>query len=216
MTDSAKPARRYRSVVRAEQASTTRRRVIDAATRLFLDGGFAATTLSRVAEAANVSAETIYATFGSKRALLEAVIDATIMGPDLPVPLEQQTAWHAIARHPTARERLRAYVAFSCGVLARTSAIHSVIRGAADSEPFAVALRHRLLRERLASNANRLRLYLGDALRPGLTFDQAAERYCALSSPELHHLLTVELGWSLQDHADWLATLVEQELLGDA
>ena len=84
------------------------------------------------------------------------------------------------------------------------------------SEPFAVELRGRLLRERLASNTNRLRLYTGDELRPGLTLERAAERYCALTSPELHHLLTVELGWSLQEYENWLATLVEKELLGDA
>ena len=216
MNDSPKPARRYRSAVRAEQAQSTKRRVIDAAKRLFLEQGYAGTTLSSVAETAGVAVETIYATFGSKRALLEGVIDATIMGPELPVPLEQQSAWDAIGAHLTARERLRAYVTFSCGVLARTSPIHTVIRGAADSEPFAVELRRRLLRERLASNTKRLDLYVGDQLRSDLTLDRAAERYCALTSPELHHLMTVELGWSHQAYEDWLATLIEQELLGDA
>jgi AcrR family transcriptional regulator len=207
--------RRYHSVLRAEQAGETRRRVVDAAARLFVERGYAGTSVAAVAQVAGVSVETVYATFGGKRGLLEGVIDATIMGPHAAVPLEQQqAAWNAIARHPTARARLRAYVAFSCAVLARTSLIHHVIRGAADGEPFAVELRARLLRERLASNTKHLGDYVGGELRPGLTLRDAAERYCALTSPEMHHLLTADLGWSLSAHEAWVAAGAEQDLLG--
>jgi hypothetical protein len=119
-------------------------------------------------------------------------------------------AWDEIERLSGARARLRAYVRFNCGVLARTN----VIRGASDGEPFAMELRARLLRERLESNTRRLGQYVGGALRPGLTLEAAAERYCALSSPEMHYMMTVELGWSSQAHEDWLASLAETELLG--
>jgi AcrR family transcriptional regulator len=214
MSDSVKRARRYRSVVRAEQAERTRQRIVDAARRLFSGRGYAGTTLTAVAEAAEVSQETIYATYGSKRGLLEGVIEATIRGSEPSVPLEEQPAWDEIERLPGARERLRAYVRFSCRVLARTSPIHKVIRGASDGEPFAAELHARLLRERLESNTKRLRQYLGEALRPGVALEVAAERYCALSSPEMHHLLTVELGWSQQAYEEWLASLADTELLG--
>ena len=215
MSPTRKPrTRRYSSPARTEQAESTRRKVIDAATQLFLERGFARATVSAVASVARVSAETIYATFENKRRLLEAVIDATIIGPTTSVPLEEQSEWDDIARQPTARARLRAYVAFSCGVLSRTSPIHHVIRAAADSEPFAVALGDRLLRERLASNVKHLRDYLGDELREGFPLRRAAERYCALSSPEMHHLLTVKLGWSRRMHQEWLGDMAERELLG--
>jgi AcrR family transcriptional regulator len=214
MSDSVKHSRRYRSVVRAEQAARTRRRIIDTARRLFSERGYAATVLGAVAEAAEVSQETIYATFGSKRGLLEGVIEATIRGPGASVPLEEQPGWGEIEQLPTPRERLRAYVRFSCDVLARTSPIHKIIRGASDGEPFAVELRARLLRERLESNTKRIRQYVGEALRPGVPLEVAAERYCALSSPEMHHLMTVELGWSQQAYEEWLAALAEAELLG--
>src|SRR3954452_24127118 len=104
MNDAPKPARQYRSAVRAEQARSTKRLIIEAAKHHFLERGFAGTTLSSVAETAGVATETIYATFGSKRALLEALIDATIIGPGMLVPLEQQSAWDVIAALPTARE----------------------------------------------------------------------------------------------------------------
>lgn len=210
-----RPSRRYHSEVRKEKANQTRIRVLDAAAMLFRKSGYSGTAITAVAEAAGVSAETIYASFAGKRGLLEGVIDATIVGPQSSVPLEEQReAWDAIARHPTARLRLRAYVTFSCGILARTSPIHHIIRGAADGEPFAVELRSRLLKERLESNATHLRDYIGSELRAGLTLREAAERYCALTSPELQHLLTVDLRWSLRAYERWVAALAEQDLLG--
>ncbi|MCC6317386.1 MAG: helix-turn-helix transcriptional regulator [Gemmatimonadaceae bacterium] len=181
--------------------------------RLFIERGFAATTITLVAAAASVSPETIYATCDGKRGLLEGVVDTAIAG-GVEAPLELQPVWGAIRQHRSARERLRAYVALTCRVLARTSAIHHVIRGAADSEVFAADLSARLLRERLASNTTHLRDYIGDELRVGLTWREAAERYCAISSPEVHHLLTTGLGWSRRAHEAWLWGLAEQDLIG--
>ena len=45
-----------------------------------------------------------------------------------------------------------------------------------------------------------------DTPRPG-------ERFCALASPELYHLLTVELSWTAEHHQQWLTQLVRSELL---
>lgn len=205
--------RSYSSAVRDQQARETRDRVISVALQLFLAQGFARTTVNAVAHAATVSPELIYTTLGGKRGLLEAVIDVTIMGPGAPIPLEEQLDWDRIGQLPSARERLRAYVEFSCGVLERTSPVHAMIRGAADGEPFADELSARLLAERLASNTKHIRDYVGDALRDGLTLRRAAERYCTLTSPEMHHLSTVKLGWSHRAFRDWIADVVEQELL---
>ena len=36
----------------------------------------------------------------------------------------------------------------------------------------------------------------------------------ALTSPEIHHLLTSDLAWTPAAHEVWLATLAERELLG--
>jgi hypothetical protein len=104
-------------------------------------------------------------------------------------------------------------VGFSCEILARTGPIHVVIRGAADKEPFAAELGSRLLRERLASQVERVRICLGEDLRSGLSVDEAGQRYCALTSPELYHLLTVELGWTVEQHRRWLSELLAVELL---
>jgi AcrR family transcriptional regulator len=209
------PRRRYHSPLRAEQAEQTRRRILEAALRLFVERGYAATTVAAVAAEAGVSPETIYLTLGGKRGLLEGVIATAIAGEG--DPEEREDAWWAdVARLPDPRERLERMVEHSCTVLARTCATHSVIRGAADKEAFAAALGKRLLSDRLTAQTERIGRYLGDELRQGLSISEAGQRYCALASPELYYLLTVELGWTAEQHRGWLTLLLETELLGDS
>jgi AcrR family transcriptional regulator len=207
-----KTARRYHSPLRADQARATRRRVLEAASRLFEERGYSGTPVTAVADLAGVSPETVYAAFGGKRGLLEAVIGAAIAGGDEVVP---ENAWRAeVAELPDARDRLRAMVEHSCAILARTRPAHTVIRGAADKEPFAAELGRRLLRERLAVQTERIRDCLRGRLRPGLSFGEAGQRYCALASPELYNVVTVEFGWTAEQHRAWLVDLLERELLG--
>ena len=108
-----------------------------------------------------------------------------------------------------AAERLERMVGYSCAILARTRPIHAVIRGAADKEAFAAALGHRLFHDRLAEQTERVRRYLAEDLRAGLSVDEAGQRYCVLASPELYHLLTAELGWTPEEHRTWLTELLD-------
>ena len=61
MESSASP-RAYRSALRTRQAQETRERVIETAGALFSQQGYQATTISAIARAADVSAETVKAT----------------------------------------------------------------------------------------------------------------------------------------------------------
>ena len=214
MVSSVNPGtRRYRSSLRQQQAQLTRSAVFAAAQRLFLERGFGATTVAAVAAEAGVSTETIYATLGGKSGLLRGVIETTILGPDS-TPLMDQVPWARIDAVENPHERLATLVAFVCDVLERTSPVHAVIRGAADSEQFAVELRKRLLDRRLEDIRSNLRRTLPAGVRPQLRWDQATERFAALASPEMHHLLTVELGWRPVQYRNWLTAIVDTDLLG--
>ena len=79
--------------------------------------------------------------------------------------------------------------------------------------PFAAELFADMLSLRLETQSRNLRTYLGSGLRDGLTPDEAAERYSALLSPELHHLLTVDRGWSQDRYEAWVAELLVRDLL---
>ena len=74
MSGDVKRKRPYRSERRREQAEQTRGRILDAAAELFVAGGFAGTSVAAIAGRAGVSAETVYQAFGSKPALLDALV----------------------------------------------------------------------------------------------------------------------------------------------
>ncbi len=85
-----KPKRRYDSPRRAEQARQTRAAVVEAARRLFLRDGFAATTIAAIAAQAQVSVETIYKAFGGKPGLVRAICTTALTGEG-PVPAEMRS-----------------------------------------------------------------------------------------------------------------------------
>ncbi|SDW50041.1 transcriptional regulator, TetR family [Pseudomonas syringae] len=59
---------------RADQAGEVERRIIDAATAIFLEHGFGRATLDHVAERAHVGKTTLYSRYATKEALFEAAV----------------------------------------------------------------------------------------------------------------------------------------------
>lgn len=215
--------RGYHSPLRAEQADETRRRVLAAARELFLDRGYAGTTVVAVAEASGVSPDTIYASLGGKRGLLVGVHALALNDArDAARPAhgggqadggQDLGAQDEDVQPVSPRDRLRRLVHLSCGTLSRTSPIHAVLRGAADGHPFASELHQEMTRWRLAIQSANLRASLGPSLRDGLDPEEAAERYSALLSPELYQLLTVERQWDAHRFELWVGDLLERDLL---
>ncbi|ROO87093.1 TetR family transcriptional regulator [Actinocorallia herbida] len=58
-------------------ARQKRKAILEAATRLFLDSGYARTSLAKVAEAAEVSKATLFKQFPTKAALFDAIVTAS-------------------------------------------------------------------------------------------------------------------------------------------
>ena len=75
MSETVNAAKRTR---RAEKAQQTHRRIVEAATRLFLERGYVPTTIEAIADAADVAVETVYARFRTKANLMVAVKDAAV------------------------------------------------------------------------------------------------------------------------------------------
>src|SRR5262249_48744247 len=65
--------RPYHSPLRRAQAEETRNRILDAALRLFSGQGYAATTIAAIAAEAGVVPETVYATFRTKRGIIDGL-----------------------------------------------------------------------------------------------------------------------------------------------
>src|SRR4051812_27461813 len=110
MSGDVKRKRPYRSERRREQAEQTRTRILDAAGELFVDGGFAGTSVAAIAGRAGVSAETVYQAFGSKPALLDALVRrAARLGDEAPIP--EQAGPQAIAAESDQRTQLQLFAA---------------------------------------------------------------------------------------------------------
>jgi AcrR family transcriptional regulator len=194
--------RPYRSKLRREQAEQTRQRVLDAARDLFVERGYDTTSIAVVAELAGVSPETVYARFGSKRALLGELVRQAVRGDDSrPVP--EQDAPRAIAAETDQRTQLRLFAADISFRLERAAPLAAVVAGAARSEPELAVLFERLHENRLSNLAT-----LVDAVAANgplrLPRDEALETVWALTSPELHQLLVRVRGWTRERYCDWL------------
>ena len=128
---------------RASRAQETRRRIIDAGLRLFLEKGYATTTVQAIAQAAGVAPATIYQSFGTKQAVLESALDATIAGDDTPLAVLDRVWVQRARREKDQRRQLRLIVKGASQIAARTASLKEVMRDAAATD---VAARE-LLRE---------------------------------------------------------------------
>jgi AcrR family transcriptional regulator len=109
MAPEVKPPRRYDSSRRQAQARLTRRSILTAAQDLFLERGYAGTTVAEVAEAAEVSIETVYKAFRNKSGLVKGLFDVAIVGDDQPIPMLQREGVAKMREEPDPRQKLLMY-----------------------------------------------------------------------------------------------------------
>ena len=209
-----KARRTYDSSLRKQQASQTRMRILDAAQRLFADKGYPATTVEAVATEAGVAVDTVYATFVSKRGVLQALLNVRVGGDEAELDLLARAGPQAVQREPDQRAQLAAFVADVSSIVERARPVDDIIRGAAavDADIAAFrrdneAYRYRNMRQLVAWLAAK------GPLRNGLTEDDAAAIVWAMTSPEVHGLLRVARGWSPERYTAWLRESLDRILL---
>ena len=200
---------------REERARQRRERVVDAASRLFGERGYVATTIEAIAREAAVAPATVYQAFGTKQAILARILDVTIAGDADPAALLDRDWVRQAARHPDPRRRLALVVRHTSQVAARTAPVKEVMRDAAAADP---AVRQLLLeddRRRYLTQQALVDLIIGaGSLRPGGDRDQAAATFFALVNSHGYQLLATQLGWSPDDWQRWLTGVLDRELFG--
>lgn len=197
--------RRYNSSRRQEQARETRRKIILAARDLFFENGYTGSSIENIASAAGVAIETVYAAFGNKRSILTALVDESITGDDLPVPLLARPNIEEVRNITDQRQVLGKFSQDIYHIMQRMSPIFELLRATAKIEPEIEQYLDGLLKQRLQG----MLFLMDNLLRIGpLRDDQdphrAAETVWAISSAEVFHLLTVDLGWSRDQYVRWL------------
>ncbi len=190
--------RRYHSPLREERARQTRAAVLDAADRLFTSQGWAATGMRDIAREAGTATETLYSYFPSKTALLQAVIDFSVRGDDVPLALAERPEFAAMAEG-TRAERIAAAARLVADIQVRTLGLAKVLREAAyGDETIAEMLDATRERQRRDVAAG-----VGLMLRREAT-DREIDSVWALVSIELYILLVEVRGWSTGEYESWL------------
>lgn len=194
-------------------AEETQRVIVEAASRLFLEHGYHATSIGRIASEAGVAVQTIYNAVGSKRDLLSRVLDIAAAGERSPVPVQQFMREQA-EREPDPRRMIAQLIEFWRGALPRTAPVFRIIREAAAADPEIAVLERGRAAQRLHNYRQAAQLLADrNALRPEMTIDGAAAAIFAIGHPETYRALVLDGDWDDDAWANWLQATLEATLL---
>lgn len=206
-TEPGSAAPRYHSPLRRQRMLETRARIAEAARDLFVSNGFAGTTVGQIARRAGVSVQTIYSTFGSKGAIVSALLtqfEASADATDWRTQIQQSSDPVVI---------LTLFARWTRVFFASSKETIAAAQGAA-TDPAMVELRAEGDRHRrnalveLVSHIERLA-----GLPDWLTHQRAVDRAWMLSGVEMYLAATGGCGWSDADYETWLADTLQQQLL---
>jgi AcrR family transcriptional regulator len=215
MAKPVKHTRRYESPHRREQATATRRQILDSAQRLFEQQGYAATTMAAIAAEAGVALKTVYVAFETKSGVLRALWHMLLRGADDDVAVQDRDWYREVLAEPDPERRLRLNARNSRAVKERAGGLMEVIRTAAPLDPDIAALWSRIQSDFYA-NQRAIVEGLADqrALRPGLDVARAADILWTLNHPDVWQLFTRSRGWAPDDYERWFGDTACAQLLG--
>ncbi|TCM35269.1 TetR/AcrR family transcriptional regulator [Kribbella sp. VKM Ac-2568] len=207
-------ARADQATSRADKARANRRRMRAAALALFTDRGYASTSMQAVADEAGVAVQTLYFTFGTKRALLSEILDIAVAGDEEPVPTLERPRVLAAIDDPDRERQLREQARIAREIYQRVAPVLQVVANAASADPELAELwetnntQRADVMERLISA-----LVAKGPLRDGLDTAMAIDIALALQSPEMYQYLTKRRGWSPSRWEQWTADALITQLL---
>jgi AcrR family transcriptional regulator len=206
--------RRYTSARRQAQAAETRREIVAAAGKLFAELGYTKTTIEDIAQAAGIAVQTVYASFGSKRAILTRLVQVSVGGDEAALPILERPEPQAVRREPDHRRQLQLFAHGISEIMARMGSIFEIMRMAAKTEPEIADLLQQLLNERLQNMIQFAAWVAANGpLRNNLDVARAGETVWLLTSAEVYNLLTVDRGWPRERYVQWLSDTLSTLLL---
>ena len=215
MSENATPRRRYDSSKRRERAVQTRRRIIDAAARVFVERGYTGATIPLIAREAHVAVETVYRSTSGKAGLLREAIQASLAGgaERAELPVERRPGIQRVIDETDPRRQLRAYAATQPGVWSRVGPLLRVLDEAAGDPELAV-LRADLAEQRLHGLTGFATLLAErGALKADLTIDKARDLIWTLCAQANYDALVTTRQWSHTEYREWLSDTLAAALL---
>jgi TetR/AcrR family transcriptional regulator, regulator of autoinduction and epiphytic fitness len=209
--------RRYESARRQEQARQTRRAILQAAGRLFVDPGYAATPLTAVAAEAGVAVQTLYAVFGSKRQLLSELVDVTIAGDDAPVALPDRPFVADVRAIAGARGKLGRFAEHLAATHARQAQVMLALIGAATASPDVAAV----VRKNDEDRRTGMAMFAADLaatgeVRDDVTRDEVVDVLWLAQDVRNYDWLVRRRGWDPERYQAWYVDTVAGVILRPA
>ena len=197
--------RRYDASGRRAAAEATRERICAAAERLFLRDGYARTSIRAVAREARVAEATVYLTFSTKSALLNATI-LRATGAEEGKPLRA-----IIAARP--QDMLSRLANAHAAAMSRAAPLIALGESATLMDADLRPLRDRAHANlRAAYDAIAQRLADAKLLQPDVTADDAADTLYAICN-ETTYLRFTHDGRKPKQYAAWLTATLKARLL---
>lgn len=213
MAESSK--RSYDATKRRERAEAerraTRRRVVAAAQRLFVEQGYIATTMADIASAAGVAMQSVYKAGKSKPELLQRVVDVIVAGDDEHVLLTDRPNFAAISAEPEAARQVEMVAALIASTQERSASVQVALREAAAVDETVA----RYLDAELARRHETIGAIVGLIAEDRLRFsrEESADTVWAIGSSEVFLLLRKRRGWEAERYLRWLTRTLTEQLL---
>jgi AcrR family transcriptional regulator len=169
-----------------------------------------------IAQESDVSLETVYASVGTKPALMRHLVEIALSGSDEPIPALERASTTEIRAEPDPRRKLVMFAKVVRELNQRVAPLWVVLKEAAASDDELRAMAEQLERRR----AGHMRVFVAEgleatgALRAGLSVETAADVIWATNSPELFLLMVRDRGWDPEFFEEWLADTWTRLLVG--
>jgi AcrR family transcriptional regulator len=199
---------------RQARTRRTRAAVVDAARTLFLERGYAGTTIEAISDLSDTPQATVYRLFSSKLGILKAVLDVSIVGDHEAVAMADRPPVRALLSDGDPRNQVAGFAALLHDVMTRSAPVYRILADAARSDEGAASLLAEMARQRQEGQRGIARsLARSRALRPGVRERDASDIIHALASPEVYGLLVLDRGWSGERYEKWLGGILIDQLL---
>lgn len=207
MAPKVKPRRSYNPTLRQEQAQLTRSRILDAARRLLLNGSYSQVTIEDIAREAKVAHQTVYAIFGTKLGLAQAMVDAG--WPHIDEALKLMDVARA-STEPGAW--IRTMASLHRRIFEPCADLDRFIRESGDPDLLARA------RQNEQRRLDRVRelipiLERSGRLRPSISVDEAVAVAWTMFGPDYYVQLVFERGWSPDRYEEWITNALTDLIL---
>lgn len=215
-TAAQKPTKRvYDGSGRQRDAERRRRRMVEAATELFREQGYGATSIEQIAAQAEVAPQTVQAAFGSKPGVLRRVVDVAVGGDDQDVKVRDRPQAVRIASEPDPLQKVMAAAEWAHEVHQRSAWVLRLVASVAGTDPALAALDEDLRRQWRA-DAQRYVDGLGaGSIRPGLTRARAGDLLTLYGGASTWATLVVDQRWTTTQYKQWLVDVIARTILKD-